>query len=380
MTEKLYENDAYIKQFTANVVDVINCENFYKIILDKTAFFPEGGGQASDTGYLGNVEVYDVQIEDGIIYHYTRDSLEIGSEIEGKIDFDRRFNFMQNHTGEHIVSGIAHELFGVNNVGFHLGEELVTIDFDKELTREQLDEVERIANQKVWNNLAVKAYFPTQSELDEINYRSKKEINGAVRLVDIKDTDVCACCAPHVSSTGQIGIIKLLDCEKMRGGIRIVLKCGDFALKDYRNKYENVLQISALLSAQQENTAVAVKKLDEKCNIANQKISELKKKIAELTINSVAPNAKCVFVDECEVKDLQLIADGLFKKHGSIKAVFSNCGDCIYAFAICGNDNELQPLFAKFKSQFTVRGGGRGGMVQGTVTATKEDINLFFEF
>ncbi len=379
MTEKLYEKDAYIKEFTAQVLDCIKANDFYKIVLDKTAFFPEGGGQAADIGFLGAGRVFDVQIIDNIIYHYSDTPLDIGGNIQGKINFERRFNFMQNHTGEHIVSGIAHRIFGVNNVGFHLGEELVTIDFDKELTREQLNQIELLANQKVWQNLPVKAYYPRELELKNIKYRSKKELDGAVRLVEINDTDICACCAPHVKFTGEIGIIKLLDTERMRGGIRIVLKCGAFALSDYGNKFENVSSISAMLSSKQENTAEAVQKLDQKCTLANQKINELKKKLADLTIATANKDTKCIFVDDCDIKALQLIADKLHKNFGGIRAVFSGCGET-YSFVICGEDTELEKLFAKFKSLFAVRGGGRGGMVQGTVTATQENLNLFFKF
>lgn len=379
MTEKLYEKDAYIKEFTATVIDCISADNAFKIILDKTAFFPEGGGQASDMGVLDETEIFDVQIEDKTIYHYAKEPIKVGSEIIGKIFFERRFFFMQNHTGEHIVSGIAHRYFGVNNVGFHLSEDFVTVDFDKELSREQLNIVEYLANQTVWQNLPVRAYFPTEEELEKTEYRSKKEIDGAVRLVEIKDTDICACCAPHVKNTGEIGIIKLLDTEKMRGGIRIILKCGNFALQDYKNKYQNVFQISTLLSAKQENAYESVQKLDEKCTIASQKITELKKKIADMAVSAASQNDTCIFVDGCDVKELQLLADKLHKKFGGIRAVFSeNTGN--FSFAICAEDDELQELFAKFKSQFTVRGGGRGGMVQGTVEATSESINLFFEF
>ena len=378
MTEKLYEINAYTKEFTASVIECEKSDGFYKIVLDKTTFFPEGGGQAADIGFLGNVRVFDVQIEDENIYHYTNEPLAVGGEIACKIDFDRRFNFMQNHTGEHIVSGIAHKLFGVNNVGFHLGEELVTIDFDKELTREQLDTVENLANQAVWQNLPVKAYFPSDEELKNTDYRSKKEIDGAVRLVEIKDTDICACCAPHVNFTGEIGVIKLLDTEKMRGGIRIVLKCGAFALLDYKNKFGNISSIGALLSAKQENAYEAVIKLDEKCNLANQRINELKKKIAELTIATVSGDENCIFAEDCQVKDLQLMADKLHKTYGGIRAVFSGSGEN-YSFAICGEDRELQEIFAKFKARFTVRGGGRGGMVQGSVDATQENIKFFFK-
>ena len=379
MTEKLYEKDAYIKEFTATVIDCISADNAFKIILDKTAFFPEGGGQASDMGVLDETEIFDVQIEDKTIYHYAKEPIKVGSEIIGKIFFERRFFFMQNHTGEHIVSGIAHRYFGVNNVGFHLSEDFVTVDFDKELSREQLNIVEYLANQTVWQNLPVRAYFPTEEELEKTEYRSKKEIDGAVRLVEIKDTDICACCAPHVKNTGEIGIIKLLDTEKMRGGIRIILKCGNFALQDYKNKYQNVSQISTLLSAKQENAYESVQKLDEKCTIASQKITELKKKIADMAVSAASQNDTCIFVDGCDVKELQLLADKLHKKFGGIRAVFSeNTGN--FSFAICAEDDELQELFAKFKAQFTVRGGGRGGMVQGTVEATSESINLFFEF
>ncbi len=379
MTKKLYENDAYIKEFIAKVLECEASDNFYKIVLDKTAFFPEGGGQAADIGTLGNTKVFDVQMENDAIYHYTNEPIEIGFEVIGKIDYDRRFNFMQNHTGEHIVSGIAHKLFGVNNVGFHLGEELVTVDFDKELTREQLDEIEYLANQKVWKNLPVKACFPTEEELEKTEYRSKKAIDGAVRLVEIKDTDICACCAPHVKNTGEIGVIKLLDTEKMRGGIRIILKCGNFALQDYRNKYQNVSHISTLLSAKQGNAYQAVKKLEEKCTIANQMINELKKKIADIALSTATQNDTCIFVDDCDIKELQLLADKLHKKFGGIRAVFSENASN-FSFAICAEDDELQELFAKFKSKFTVRGGGRNGMVQGTVQATQENINLFFKF
>lgn len=379
MTEKLYEKDAYIKDFTATVVDCIPIDSGFKIVLDKTAFFPEGGGQAGDRGLLGDVSVLDTQIENETVFHYTKKPLNIGDTVECKTDFERRFVFMQNHTGEHIVSGIAHGLFGVNNVGFHLGEDLVTIDFDRELTREQLNKIEQLSNQKVWQNLPVYAYYPTNEELANTEYRSKKEIDGAVRLVVIKDTDICACCAPHVKTTGEIGIIKLLDTERMRGGIRIVLKCGAFALNDYRVKYENIAQISALLSAKQECTAAAVKLLDEKNICANQKINELKKRIADLAIATADASTTYIFIEDCNIKELQLIADKLHKTYGGIRAAFSG-SDQNFSFAICGEDQELQQFFAKFKGEFAVRGGGRGGMVQGNVAASKENIKNSFNF
>ena len=379
MTEKLYETDAYISCFKSKVLDCIQAEGQFKVILDKTAFFPEGGGQAADSGYLYDARVFDVRIEDGIIYHYVDKALKIGETAEGKIDFERRFAFMQNHTGEHIVSGVAHKLYGVNNVGFHLGEDFVTLDFDKELTREQLDRIEYIANQKVWQNLQVVAYYPKKEELKNIDYRSKKEIAGEVRLVEIKDTDICACCAPHLSNTGEIGLIKLLDVTRMRGGIRIVLKCGGYALCDYKTKFKNISRIAAELSVKQEDSADAVKSLEQKFIDQKRKNSELKKQIAELTVLSMDKNEKCVFVNDCSVKDLQSLADKLYKHNQKIGAVFSGENEN-YNFAICSDDEKLQQIFKDFKEKFTVRGGGRDGMVQGSVTALPQEIKLFFEF
>lgn len=379
MTEKLYEKDAYIKEFDASVLECVAEGGFFKTVLDKTAFFYEGGGQASDTGFLNGIKVFDVQMQNGIIYHYTEKPLEIGLKVKGVIDFERRFSFMQNHTGEHIVSGIAHRLFGVDNVGFHLGEDFVTLDFNKELTREQLNEIEYISNQKVWANLPVKAYYPDEEELKNTYYRSKKEIEGALRLVDIKDTDICACCAPHVKSTGEIGIIKLLDTEKMRGGIRIVLKCGSFALQDYRNKYENIAEISALLSAKQENSAQAVNLLNEKFASERQKNAELKRKISQLVTDFADGSENCIFLDGADIKDLQLAADKLYKKFGGIRAAFSG-SENNYSFAICADSDKLSEFFKDFKSHFEVKGGGRNSMVQGSVTADSENIKLFFDF
>lgn len=377
MTEKLYDKNSYLNSFESTVLECFENKNGFVVVLDKTAFFPEGGGQAADTGFLGEAKVFDVQIKNDIIYHYTDKPIDTGIRVLGKIDFARRFAFMQNHTGEHIVSGITHKLYGLNNVGFHLGEDFVTVDFDGQLTRAQLNEIEYLANQKVWQNLPVRAYYPSKEELETAVYRSKKEIEGAVRLVEIKDTDICACCAPHVKNTGEIGIIKLLDFERMRGGIRIILKCGAFALNDYRVKYENVSDISALLSAKQENTAEAVKILDQKFADEKRKNSELKNKNAQLTVDAADKNTNCIFIEDCDIKGLQLIADKLHKTYGGIKGAFCASGEG-YSFAICGDECEIDEFFKKFKSELSVKGGGRGGIVQGTVNADADKIKLHF--
>ncbi len=377
-TIKLYDEDSHLKTFTAKVV---SCEPFgdkWTVILDKTAFFPEGGGQPSDIGTIDNANVLDVQIDgDGVIVHIC-DAPITESHVCANIDFARRFVFMQNHSGEHVVSGVIHRLYGLDNIGFHLSEEkYVTLDFNGDLTRTQLDDIELRANRIVWSNVGIRTYYPDENELSSIEYRSKKELEGAVRIVDIDGCDVCACCAPHVKYTGEIGFIKLLETEKMHGGTRIVMKCGEWALGDYRNKYLNVGRISALTSAKPEDTATAVERLYSQLTEEKQSTSSLKRRLITEMVKTAEPDCHAFFEDGLDIKELQLFADGLFKAYGSIRGVFSET-DGGYRFAICGDGEQLDDFFADFKSKFQVRGGGRNGMVQGTVIADADSIKLCF--
>ncbi|MBQ6847630.1 MAG: alanyl-tRNA editing protein [Clostridia bacterium] len=377
MTEKLYDSDSFLKEFTATVLESSQTADGYITILDKTAFFPEGGGQPSDIGFLNDAKVYDVQISNGLIYHYTTKQFQKGQTVTGRLDFDRRFDFMQQHSAEHIVSGIAHNLFGCENVGFHLSRDIVTLDFDKPLNKEQLLKIEKIANKKVWENVAFNCRYPDSETLKGLNYRSKKELEGEIRIVEIESTDTCACCAPHVKNAGQIGLIKLLDTEKLRGGIRIELKAGNRALEDYNLKYENVKKISFALATSQNETALSVERLLQ--NMAEQKseITALKHEKIKAAAESFNPESliTAIFEDNLTVKDLQVFSDALHKAHGGIRAVFSET-ETGFAFAICGDD--LDPFFQNFKAEFKIKGGGRNGMVQGTVQAEKTKLISFF--
>lgn len=377
-TVRLFDEDSYLRDFTANVV---LCEPFgenWAVVLDKTAFFPEAGGQPSDRGTLDNAAVLDVQIDsDGVITHIC-DGPVSESSVCGNIDFDRRFIFMQNHTGEHIVSGIVNSLYGLDNIGFHLSDEgYVTLDFNGDLTRTQLDDIEMRANRILWRGAPIRAYYPSDEELGVLRYRSKKELEGRVRIVTIEGCDVCACCAPHLRDAASVGIIKLLDTEKMHGGTRIVMKCGEWALGDYRSKYKNVARISAVTSAKQEDTAAAVERMYGQLSEEKQRISALKRRLIAEMVKTCDPDKGAVFEDELDIKELQLFADGLFKTYGGIRGVFSPSGEG-YAFAICGKPDVLDRFFADFRAKFAVRGGGRGGMVQGTVNAQIDDIKLCF--
>ncbi len=376
-TEKLYYKNSFLSEFEATVLSCEKAENGYKIILDKTAFFPEGGGQPSDIGYIEDTKVSYVSEEGGEIFHYAENALEEGKTVCAKIDFKRRFSFMQNHSGEHIVSGIVNKIFGFNNVGFHLSERFVTLDFDGELNRNELDKVEILANKAIFENRKVSAFFPSESELENLVYRSKKEVEGPLRIVEIEGVDVCACCAPHIERTGQIGLIKLLDFEKMRKGTRIILKCGNLALEDYENKYKNIYQISNLLSVKQEETFKAVENLNGKLTEQKLKNSELKRRIIALMINFSDKEQTFFYEKEFDMKELQMLSDGLHKATGKTIAVFS--GEEPFAFSICGEEAELGETFARFKSAFNVRGGGRGTMMQGSVSGDIKAIEEFFK-
>ncbi len=379
MTEKLYDKDSHLKEFTGTVLSCKKTGEKYAVTLNRTAFFPEGGGQQSDRGYIGDAYISDVQIKNGEILHFADKPLSVGQAYDCKLDFDFRFRNMQNHSGEHIISGIVHRLYGFNNVGFHLGAEM-TMDFDGELTRRQLDEIEDLANKAVYENLPVKAYYPTDEELKSLDYRSKLDLKEDVRIVEIKGVDVCACCAPHVKATGEIGIIKILDFEKYKGGVRLIVKCGADALRDYREKYKNVLEISNLLSAKQFEVSVAVVRLNEQLSAEKAAAAALKKRLIAEKAAGFAPDTDktAVFENGLDIKELQLLADALCKKAGGIRGAFSGA-DGAFSFAICGEETALGEFFAKFKAAFNTRGGGRNGIRQGTVCADRAEIEGLFK-
>ncbi len=377
ITERLYDIDSGINKFTAKVLKCEACENGFALVLDRTAFFPEGGGQASDKGTIEDACVFDVQILNDEIVHFTDKPLKAGSTVNAVLNWERRFDYMQQHSGEHIVSGVAHNLYGAENVGFHLGDEIVTLDFDIELTREQIQLIEKQANEAVFNNVKFNAFYPEKEALEAMQYRSKKEIEEAVRIVEIEGVDRCACCAPHVKSAAQIGIIKLLDSERLRGGVRIELKCGRRALEDYNIKYDNLRKIGSMLSAVQNEAAAAVEGLNERLSAEKLLSRELKRRLVNALIAS-SSDEFVIIADGLDGKELQLLADGLHKKSGKTHLVMSE-GANGTAFALCGNEEDANAVFTVFRNKFTVRGGGRGGLMQGTVAESADQIKFFFQ-
>lgn len=378
MTEKLFYKDSHRSTFTAIVQEVRPSGNGYEIILDRTAFFPEGGGQSSDTGSLGGVSVSDVQEIDGKIIHYTDGPLVEGTEVEGCIDWTERFSKMQQHTGEHIVSGLIHKIYGYHNVGFHLGTDSVTLDFNGVVPKEKLHEIEQLANEAVAKNLPVQVLYPTDEELSKISYRSKIEIEGQVRIVVIDGYDVCACCAPHVKQTGEIGLIKLVGMQNYKGGVRISMLCGFRALEDYYQKEKNNREIAVMLSAKEYETAVEVERLQEELAMKKAKIAELERKFLEQKVETldISGEIVCLFEETDPVMTRELV-NLLLKKGAKMAAVFSGNEREGYRYVLGSRSLDVRENGKLLNEAFHGRGGGKPEMVQGTVQGKREEIEAF---
>ena len=378
MTEKLFYQDSHRSTFTAIVQEVRPSGNGYEIILDRTAFFPEGGGQSSDTGSLGGVSVSDVQEIDGKIIHYTDGPLVEGTEVEGCIDWTERFSKMQQHTGEHIVSGLIHKIYGYHNVGFHLGTDSVTLDFNGVVPKEKLHEIEQLANEAVAKNLPVQVLYPTDEELSKISYRSKIEIEGQVRIVVIDGYDVCACCAPHVKQTGEIGLIKLVGMQNYKGGVRISMLCGFRALEDYYQKEKNNREIAVMLSAKEYETAVEVERLQEELAMKKAKIAELERKFLEQKVEThdISSEIVCLFEETDPVMTRELV-NLLLKKGAKMAAVFSGNEREGYRYVLGSRSLDVRENGKLLNEAFHGRGGGKPEMVQGTVQGKREEIEAF---
>ena len=330
MTKKLYYEDSHQDSCHATV---LSCEwnekkQCYEVVLDQTVFFPEGGGQYADTGVLGGVKVLDVQEKGDLIIHYTDGELQPGREVDGSINYEERFSKMQQHTGEHIVSGIVHRTFGYDNVGFHLGQELVTMDFNGTFTPEQLQQVEYEANETVVKNLPIVVTYPSKEELDQLDYRSKKELTGQVRLVRFPGSDLCACCGTHVTHTGEIGAVKILTVENFHEGIRLTMICGKRVM-DYLNMVNDQnRQVSMKLSAKIGETAAAVARLqDENFRLKGQVNHMFDELCTVEAKNWEGAGSVLLFHEGLEADQVRRMADAVMQKCSGCCAVFSANGE-----------------------------------------------------
>ena len=384
MTEKLFYKDAYQKTFEATVIECREGKKGYEIILDQTAFYPEGGGQPGDIGYLQTgdqkVEVTDTHEKDGEILHFCGQPLEKGSKVTGSIDWERRFDLMQNHSGEHIVSGLVHHKFRYNNVGFHMGKDTVTIDFDGEFSVEDMYWFEQEANARIWANEQVDITSYTEEEAETVEYRSKKELHGVVRVVTFPNADVCACCGTHVRYTGEIGLIKLISLQKWKGGVRMEMLSGRKAMEYVANVCRQNQQISVALSAKPLETAEAVEHLKKLQMDQQFHAGALEQKLFQYMAKQYEGSGSVLLFEE------GLAADSVRKLTAEIMETCE--GRCIvcsgddesgYKYAMGEKDGDLRALVKEFNSTLNGRGGGKPFFVQGSVAATRKEIEEFFK-
>ena len=377
---KLFYEDINITDFTATVLSCEPAEGdkLYKVLLDATAFFPEEGGQSADKGTLNSLPVADVQIENDCIYHYVEKPLEAGTTVSGHVDWEQRFDFMQQHSGEHIISGLVHKHFGYNNVGFHLSVNEVTLDFNGELTNEQLLAIEKEANQVVFQNLPIQISYPSKEELTDLAYRSKIEIEGQVRIVTIPGVDVCACCAPHVSRTGAIGLIKIINCQSHRGGVRLNILCGQRALSDYNAKQNSVSTISVLLSAKQNLVSDAVNRLKEENLQQKEKYNTLQAIYLDACLCALPSPAETadaiLFVGPMDTIAIRNAVNGLVTRYRGYCAIFSGTETEGYQFIVGSQSADCKVLAQTFREKLGAKCGGNTPMIQGSITATQNAI------
>lgn len=377
---KLYDEDSYITEFSAEVTECEKADRLWKTALSQTAFFPNAGGQECDGGTLDGQQVLAVEIENDIVYHFVERKIEPGKTVSGRIDFKKRFRNMQHHTAEHIVSGVVHSLFGYDNVGFHLSSKEVTMDYNGVLSAEDILKAERLANEAVYKNISVKAEYPPEDRLAEMEYRSKLELTENVRIVTIEGVDVCACCAPHVAHTGEIGLIKLKDAIHYKGGMRIRMICGADALHDYNIKQGNAVRISNMLSAKQDEIADGVERIISENDLLKQKNSQLSKKLAaERAERLCATDSNiCVFEEDADSDALRFFVNEGKKKCRIFVACTGNEKNG-YAYIIGSSRVNLRECAKEINSALCGRGGGSEDMIRGFFKCGRCGIEKFFD-
>lgn len=379
LTEKLYYSDGHLSRFTARVTSCEKEDGAWAVKLDRSAFFPGGGGQEADEGVLSDMKLLGLREEGEDIVHLTPAPLEPGALVEGKIDWPLRFSRMQGHSGEHILSGTVHRLFGYDNVGFHMGEEAITIDFSGELSREDLSRAELEANRAIWRDVPVRTLLPTPGELAAMDYRSKKELTGQVRIVKIEGVDLCACCAPHVSHSGEVGLLKIIDSMRHRGGTRLTLLCGEAALLDYEALHENNAAVSAALSAKRLETGGAIARVMAEQEERRAELTKLKRELLQLKAAALRPTegSICIFESDIDMITLRELVNAGSELAGKVCAGFAGT-DGDYKYIIGSRTVPLRASAKEINAAIDGRGGGSDAMIQGTSRARREDIERYF--
>ena len=378
-TVRLYYENAYTQDFTAAVESCQAVKNGFAVILDRTAFYPEGGGQPADRGTLDSVSVTDVQERDGVIVHTCAAPLPVGQQVHGIIDWARRFDHMQQHSGEHIISGLLCSTFHCDNVGFHMGADVVTIDYNAPITWEQALEVERRANAYIWADHPIRIWYPSAEELAALPYRSKKELTGAVRITEFPGADRCACCGTHVASSGQVGLLKLLSCQKFRDGVRLELLCGQRALDCLAAGWEQARQIGQALSVKPQSAFSAVSRLQEELLTLKEKAARLEEAdFAHVAAQYRGAGSVLHIAEPLDGDGARRLCDAIAKAAGGRCAVFAG-QDGDYRYAVIESGGDLRQFIKDMNTALHGRGGGRDGFAQGSAACTAEEVRTFFQ-
>ena len=380
MTEKLYDKDAYESKFDATVISCEEDKKGYKVVLDRTLFFPEEGGQTPDCGRINGIEVTYVSIKDDVITHFLEKPVDVGSKVEGEIDFTHRFRNMQMHSAEHIFSGLVFKHFGFNNVGFHLSDNSATMDYDGKFTYEEALKLEKEANETIIKGKTITAVYPSKEELAALSYRSKKELSGPVRIVTVEDTDVCACCAPHVKNTSEIGLFKIVSFENYKSGVRVSYLAGFRAIEDYEKRISDLKEISRTLSFKTGEELNGVIKLNDDLNAAKFKEVELKNRYIDLKIASELKegNTGILILPEDFSSCMKYASEALKEQYKGASLVLCGDDENGYRFFAESDTIDLSVILNDIKKSMEVKGGGRPTAIQGTVFGKAADFCGFF--
>lgn len=379
-TVRLYDQGAYATKFEA---EVLACEEVekkekkvYQVWLDQTLFFPEEGGQSPDMGTIDGIKVLDVQIKDEVITHTLAAPLAVGTMVKGVVDWKHRFYNMQQHSGEHIFSGVVHNRFGYDNVGFHLSDSIVTMDFNGVITAEDIEKIETEVNQAIIENIPVEVSYPTKEELKVLEYRSKIEIEGQVRIVTIPGYDVCACCAPHVRRTGEIGMLKVMNVQSYKGGVRISILCGFRALEAFRQKADIITELMAQFSTNQEALVENVTKLKNTNQTMKNQLASAKQELMEYKVAAIPEDSEnaILFESDLDTPVVRNVVNGLVEQFTGICAVFVGNDESGYQFIVGSKNKDCRAIAAALREKLSARGGGSDKMIQGSVAASQLQI------
>ena len=377
-TVKLYYENAFLQDFTAVVESCGAVTGGFAVVLDRTAFYPEGGGQPADHGTLGDARVLDVHEKDGVVTHLCDRELPVGAEVSGHIDWARRFDHMQQHSGEHIVSGMLCSAFHCDNVGFHLGADTVTIDYNADISWEQVQDIERRANRYIWENHPIHIWYPSPEELAALPYRSKKALEGPVRLTEFPGADLCACCGTHVAASGQVGLVKFVGWQKFRDGVRLELLCGQRALDYLSAGWEQARQIGQALSVKPQSAFAAVSRMQEELLALKEKAARLEEAAFAHTAEQYRNAGSVLHITEkLDGDGVRRLCDAIARAAGGRCAVFAG-SDGGYQYAVIESGGDLRQLIKDMNAALHGRGGGRDGFAQGSAACTAEEIRAFF--